>query len=47
LRTELASAIDDKVFFAGEATSINEYGFAHAALFTGLREAEKIKAIYP
>ena len=47
LRTELASAIDDKVFFAGEATSVNEYGFAHAALFTGLREAEKIKAIYP
>ena len=47
LRTELGRPLVNKVFFAGEATSLDEYGFAHAALFTGLREAEKIKVIYP
>jgi len=46
LRTELANPIQNKIFFAGEATSVNEYGFAHAALNTGLREAAKIKKIY-
>ena len=46
LRTELANQIENKIFFAGEATSVNEYGFAHAALYTGLREAKKIKEIY-
>ena len=46
LRTELANQIENKIFFAGEATSVNEYGFSHAALYTGLREAAKIKKIY-
>ena len=46
LRTELANQIENKIFFAGEATSVNEYGVAHAALNTGLREAAKIKKIY-
>jgi len=43
LRSELSKSIDNKIFFAGEATSIEEYGFAHGALRTGIREAEKIK----
>ena len=47
LRTELGSPIASKVFFAGEATSLNEYGFAHAALYTGLREAERLKTLLP
>ena len=41
------SNIASKVFFAGEATSLNEYGFAHAALYTGLREAERLKTLLP
>tara|TARA_B100001765_G_scaffold168633_1_gene111671 strand:- start:102 stop:947 length:846 start_codon:yes stop_codon:yes gene_type:complete len=47
LRTELANSIENKIFFAGEATSVNEYGFTHSALNTGLREAKKIKELYP
>ena len=47
LRTELANPIENKIFFAGEATSVNEYGFTHSALNTGLREAKKIKELYP
>jgi monoamine oxidase len=47
LRTELANQIENKIFFAGEATSVNEYGFSHAALYTGLRETKKIKELYP
>jgi monoamine oxidase len=46
LRTELANPIQNKIFFAGEATSVLEYGFTHGALNTGLREAAKIKKIY-
>ena len=46
LRTELANPIQNKIFFAGEATSVLEYGFTHGALNTGLREAAKIKNIY-
>jgi len=46
LRPELAKPIQNKIFFAGEATSVREYGFTHGALNTGLREAGKIKTIY-
>ena len=46
LRTELANQIENKIFFAGEATSVLEYAFTHGALNTGLREAAKIKKIY-
>jgi len=46
LRTELANPIQNKIFFAGEATSVLEYAFTHGALNTGLREAAKIKKIY-
>jgi hypothetical protein len=47
LRTELANPIQNKIFFAGEATSVLEYAFTHSALYTGLREAKKIKELYP
>ena len=47
LRTELASPVQNKIFFAGEATSVLEYAFTHGALNTGLREAKKIKELYP
>jgi len=47
LRPELAKPIQNKIFFAGEATSVREYGFTHGALNTGLREAKKIKDLYP
>ena len=47
LRTELASPVQNKIFFAGEATSVLEYAFTHGALNTGLREARKIKELYP
>ena len=47
LRTELANPIQNKIFFAGEATSVLEYAFTHGALNTGLREAKKIKELYP
>ena len=46
LRNELAKQIENKLFFAGEATDANEYGFAHSTLNTGLREAAKIKKIH-
>ena len=47
LRPELAKSIQERVFFAGEATSVLEYAFTHGALNTGLREAKKIKELYP
>ena len=47
LRTELAIPVQNKIFFAGEATSVLEYAFTHGALNTGLREAKKIKELYP
>jgi monoamine oxidase len=46
LRPELAKPIQNKIFFAGEATSVLENGYTHGALNTGLREAEKIKQLY-
>ena len=46
-RQERRIIIENKIFFAGEATSVNEYGFTHSALNTGLREAKKIKELYP
>jgi monoamine oxidase len=47
LRAELANPIQNRIFFAGEATSVLEYALTHGALNTGLREAKKIKKIYP
>ena len=47
LRDDLAETVDRKLFFAGEATSKEMYAYVHSALLTGLREAKKIKKIYP
>lgn len=42
---ELAKSINNRLFFAGEATSVDLFGTVHGALLTGRREAAKILAI--
>ena len=42
-RLDLAAAVNDRLYFAGEATSSNYPNSVHGALLSGLREAEKIK----
>ena len=42
MRRELARALDGKLFFAGEATSVDYYGTADGAYQSGLRVAEEI-----
>jgi hypothetical protein len=42
---ELAKSIDDKLFFAGDATSPYYYGSVHAAYITGYRSAQEILKI--
>jgi monoamine oxidase len=39
---DLAEAINDKVFFAGEHTHIDYYSTVHGAYLSGIREADKI-----
>lgn len=46
LRQALAEPVDDKLYFAGEATHPDNYGYVHSAIDTGIREAEKIKQVY-
>ena len=41
-RIALAESIQNRVYFAGEATSDSMYGTTHGAIITGLREAKKI-----
>jgi len=43
-RQALASSFDDRVFFAGEATSSDDFSTAHGAHDSGLRAAEEIIA---
>jgi monoamine oxidase len=38
----LARSVDDTLFFAGEATSRNQWAYAHGAYLSGLREAAQI-----
>ena len=40
-RTELARPFDDRVFFAGEATSAGDFSTAHGAYDSGVRAAEE------
>ena len=40
---ELSKSLDNKVFFAGEATEVNYPATVHGAYFSGMREANKIQ----
>jgi monoamine oxidase len=41
-RAELGSAVDGRIFFAGEATSLNFFSTCHGALESGIRAAEEV-----
>jgi monoamine oxidase len=41
-RAALAAPVDDRLFFAGEACSINDYSTAHGAYRTGIAAAEAV-----
>jgi monoamine oxidase len=43
-RARLAEPVDDRLFFAGEAVSPNDYSTAHGAFMTGEAAAEQILA---
>jgi monoamine oxidase len=43
-RSLLAAAVDDRLFFAGEASSSNDFSTAHGAFLTGVRAAEEVIA---
>ena len=40
----LAEPVADRLFFAGEATSVSQWGTAHGAYLSGLREAARISS---
>ena len=42
MRRELARPIADRIFFAGEATSVDHFGTTHGAYLSGLRVAAEI-----
>ena len=42
---DLADALSDKVFFAGEHTHRDYFSTAHGAFLSGIREADKILAL--
>ncbi|MGN6466593.1 MAG: FAD-dependent oxidoreductase, partial [Rhizobiaceae bacterium] len=44
-RAALAAPVDDRLFFAGEACSRNDYSTAHGAYLTGVAAAERIIAL--
>jgi monoamine oxidase len=43
-RAALATAIDDRLFFAGEACSLHHYSTAHGGWFTGVDAADQVRA---
>ena len=43
-RPALAAPVDNRLFFAGEATSVHDYSTAHGAYNTGLRAADEMLA---
>lgn len=44
-RTALARSVDDRLFFAGEATSIGGQGTCHGAYLSGIRAAHEIAKV--
>jgi monoamine oxidase len=46
-RADLAAPVDGRLFFAGEATSIDAYSTAHGAHLSGLRAADEVLAAWP
>tara|TARA_B100000676_G_C18086645_1_gene855624 strand:- start:30 stop:1286 length:1257 start_codon:yes stop_codon:yes gene_type:complete len=44
-RVELAKPIDDRIFFAGEATSPDFFSTCHGAYFSGIRAIDEISAV--
>lgn len=42
---DLAAAVNDKIFFAGEHTEIDYFSTAHGAYLSGIREADRIIGI--
>jgi monoamine oxidase len=44
-RAELATAVDDRLFFAGEACSKNDFSTAHGGFLTGVAAAEQVIAV--
>ena len=45
-RPILAATVDDRLFFAGEACSVNDYSTAHGAYRTGETAAEALLAVH-
>ena len=45
-RNALAEPVTNRLFFAGEATSLRHPATTHGAYLSGLREAENIKKIF-
>jgi monoamine oxidase len=43
-RAALAAPVDDRLFFAGEACSLNDFSTAHGAFLTGVAAAEQVIA---
>jgi monoamine oxidase len=46
-RSVLAAPVDGRLFFAGEACSVNDYSTAHGAYLTGIAAAEQAIAARP
>jgi monoamine oxidase len=44
-RAELAAAVDERLFFAGEACSKNDFSTAHGGFLTGVAAAEQVIAV--
>ncbi len=44
-RARLAAPVDNRLFFAGEACSLNDFSTAHGALLTGLAAADAVLAV--
>ena len=45
-RADLARPLDDRLFFAGEATSLDFYSTAHGAYFSGVAAAKAASALF-